>query len=114
MPTKVRIFYGIGNHGSERASHPGPHAGESDNRGPEARRRGLQRVASTGDCRRKISPQPGTLVGVLELITDINGVPRTPVNVPLASLQVGDGTGATFKPSIVLIAIEPIRRLILP
>ena len=61
----------------------------------------------------KIIPQSGTIVGVMQLITDINGVPWTPVNVPLASLQIGDGSGTTFKPSIVLIAVEPIRRLIL-
>ena len=62
----------------------------------------------------KIDPQASTVVGVLQLITDINGVPWNPVNVPLASLQIGDGAGPGFKPSIVLIAIEPIRRLILP
>ena len=62
----------------------------------------------------KIDPQIGTIVGVLQVVTDVNGVPWTPVNVPLASLQIGDGSGSTFKPTIVLIAIEPIRRLILP
>ncbi len=61
-----------------------------------------------------IDPQIGTVVGVMQLISDINGVPWTPVNVPLASLQIGDGSGNGFKPSVVLIAIEPIRRLILP
>src|SRR5579859_6235579 len=42
----------------------------------------------------KIDPQIGTIVGVLQLLTDINGAPWTPVNVPLASLQIGEGLGS--------------------
>jgi hypothetical protein len=68
----------------------------------------LEGSGASGDA------QAGTVVGVLQIITDINGVPWTPVNVPLASLQISDGSGSTFKPTIVLIAVEPIRRLILP
>ena len=62
----------------------------------------------------KVDAHVGTVVGVLQVITDINGVPWTPVNVPLASLQIGDGAGTSFRPTLVIIAIEPIRRLILP
>jgi hypothetical protein len=54
-----------------------------------------------------------TVVGVLQVITDVAGVPWTPVNVPLASLQIGEGFGTSFKPSVVLIATDPIRRLLL-
>ena len=62
----------------------------------------------------ELDQQTSTVIGVMQLITDINGVPWTPVNVPLASLQIGDGSGNSFRPSVVIIAVEPIRRLILP
>lgn len=55
----------------------------------------------------------GTVVGILQVITDISGVPWVPVSVPLASLQIGSGSGHGFKPSIVIIPVEPIRRLLL-
>jgi hypothetical protein len=61
-----------------------------------------------------LPPGTSTVVGVLQVITDINGVPWTPVNVPLASLQIGEGFGTAFKPSVVLISTDPIRRLLLP
>ena len=59
-----------------------------------------------------ISPN-GTVIGILEVITDISGIPWVPVNVPLASLQIGHGMGSCFQPSVVIIPIEPVRRLIL-
>ena len=61
----------------------------------------------------RISPN-GTIVGILQVIPDLSGIPWVTVNVPLASLQVGHGAGSTFEPSIVIIPIEPVRRLILP
>ena len=79
----------------------------------------------------QISPS-GTIVGILEVIPDISGIPWVPVNVPLASLQVGYSVAPgfpsrrlavngqrqdlkpTFQPTIVIIPIEPVRRLILP
>ena len=61
----------------------------------------------------KIEQQAATVVGVMQMVTDINGVPWAPLNVPLASLQIGQGSGNDFRPAIVIIAIEPIRRLIL-
>ena len=73
----------------------------------------------TGD---EISPS-GTVVGILQVIPDISGIPWVPVNVPLASLQVGPthsglmrarGEAGGFQPNIVIIPVEPVRRLILP
>lgn len=61
----------------------------------------------------QITPS-GTIVGVLQLIPDLSGVPWVPVNVPLASLQIGQRVGQGFHPSVVIIPIEPVRRLILP
>ena len=61
----------------------------------------------------QISPN-GSVIGVLQVISDISGIPWVPVNVPLASLQVGTGTASGFRPSVVIIPIEPVRRLILP
>ncbi|MCC6364234.1 MAG: hypothetical protein IT165_11970 [Bryobacterales bacterium] len=61
----------------------------------------------------EISPN-GTVVGILQLIPDLTGTPWVPVNVPLASLQVGRGAGSEFRSSLVIIPIEPVRRLILP
>ena len=67
--------------------------------------------------------QTGTVVGVLQVIPDLNGIPWTPVNVPLASLQLGPthstvnrGRGdvvGSFQPYIVIIPVEPVRRVIL-
>ncbi len=74
----------------------------------------------TGD---QISPN-GTIVGVLQIIPDLSGTPWVPVNVPLASLQIGPthapqargrtDTVSGFQPYIVIIPVEPVRRLILP
>ena len=56
----------------------------------------------------------GTVIGILQVIPDISGIPWVPVNVPLASFQIGQGTGSGFRPNIVIIPTEPVRRLILP
>ena len=60
-----------------------------------------------------ISPN-GTVIGILQLIPDLSGTAWVPVNVPLASFQIGQGWGSGFRPTVVIIPVEPVRRLILP
>lgn len=92
--------------------------GSGDATSPAKKRRSV--ILSCNDSvqieisRYQITGNSNTVVGVLQIIPDLNGIPWVPVNVPLASVQVGTGNGRGFQPSIVLIPLEPVRRLILP